>query len=248
VFDGLLVIATTGGDGTPAGPAGGQAQNSAPTGLAIDAAGLLALTSQSPLAQGFRVYRTLAGKTEAVLDTTQTSKLAPPATPVCADVVYSVAAFRSDIGWVSAPTTTVAFTRQPTGGSCTVAPKLTSPKVERRVKFLKRGAWKIKLRLKAAGVGSLAVELLPGRKPLKKPKVEKKKSKDDSAKNDTSTATAAKPVALATKKVAKPGALTVGITLPKAARRTGIYRLRITGTPLVGKKTTVTTITLEVSE
>jgi hypothetical protein len=123
---GLRSISSAGGSGVPPGVDGAQLQDSGPTGLSIDANGLISFTSQSPSAEGFRVIRTLGDAVTVVLTTRTTAHVALPPLDVCVPVTYQVQAFQSVVGWNSPPTPAVPYIRQPSATQkCTDAPTLT---------------------------------------------------------------------------------------------------------------------------
>jgi hypothetical protein len=126
---GLRAVSTSGGSGAPPGLDGAQTQDSGPTGLAIDATGLLSFTSQSPDAEGYRIVQTLGDAATAVLVTRTTSRVAVPAVALCTPVSYQVQAFQSLVGWTSPLTAGVPFLRQPSATQkCVDAPTLTHAK------------------------------------------------------------------------------------------------------------------------
>jgi hypothetical protein len=123
---GLRSISTAGGAGVPPGVDGAQLQDSGPTGLSVDANGLLSFTSQSPSAEGYRIIRTLGDAVTVVLTTRTTAHVALPPLDACVPVTYQVQAFQSVVGWSSPLTPAVPYIRQPsTTQKCTDAPTLT---------------------------------------------------------------------------------------------------------------------------
>jgi hypothetical protein len=187
VTEALRAISTAGGGGSPPGPDGAQLQDSGPTGLLVDAAGLLSFTSQSPSAEGYRVVRTIADAVTTVLTTRSTSRLAVPAVDLCVPVAYQVQAFQSAVGWTSPLTAAVSFTRAPSATQrCTDAPTLTHAKtVVVKQKSLAKAKGSFSFGAQSNGIGTV-----------------------------TATATtkgAKKPIGVATIVLTKPGAF--GITL-----------------------------------
>jgi hypothetical protein len=187
IFGTLRAISTAGGGGAPPGVDGAQQHDSAPTGLSVNAAGILGFSSQSPNAEGYRVVQTVGDAATALLVTRATVGVVLPPVAICTPVSYQVQAFQSAVGWTSPLTAAVPFLRQPSATQrCTDPPTLThSRSVIVKRKNLIKAKGSISFNVQTNGVGAA-----------------------------TATATtrgATKPVATAVVPLAKPG--TVKVTL-----------------------------------
>lgn len=156
IFSTLRAISTAGGGGAPPGVDGPQLQDSGPTGLTVDANGVLSFTSQSPSAQGYRVFRTLGDQTTAIL-TTVATRVALPAIASCTPVSYQVQAFSGIAGWASPATPAFPWIKQPSATQrCTDAPTLSHAKtVLVKKKKLTRAKGAFSFVATANGLGSV---------------------------------------------------------------------------------------------
>jgi hypothetical protein len=229
LFDDQRVVDTDGGDGNPTGPAGAKNAELSPSAVTIDpATGVLSFTSRSADAEKYRVLRSVGGAApEAILDSTATSGL-KPAAPACVPVTFTVVAVQTGLGWTSAASSPVSYTRPASDTqACGDAPALSAAqKLRFSKRKLRRAKWRATLKLRSSGIGTVQVTLL--RAPRKGHK------------------TSAHALAKFTTKLTKPGSQNVRITLPKAARRTGRYMLRLVTTAPDGKGHKTTTLKLEV--
>lgn len=229
IFDDQRVVDTDGGDGNPVGPSGVKITERSPTTAAIDATtGLLSFTARSPDATGFRILRSVGGGApEAVLTTTTTTGIKVPA-PVCVPVVVTVVAFNSDVAWTSAPSPPVTLTRPASATQqCGDAPALTAAK---RLRFsrraLRRAKWHVTVGLRSTGIGTVQGTLLRAAGHGRK--------------------TSSRPLATVTAKLTRPGSTNLRLTMPRTARRSGHYVLRLVTTAPDGKGRRTTTLKLEV--
>ena len=95
---------TGGGTGTPNGIDGPQQEESAPTALSIVAkTGALSFTTNSPDAEGYRVFASLAGAPAKAIMTTKTGSAALPKVAPCVKADYTLSAFMTSVGWLSDP-------------------------------------------------------------------------------------------------------------------------------------------------
>ena len=124
---GLRSISTAGGSGVPPGVDGAQLQDSGPTGLSIDANGLISFTSQSPSAEGFRVIRTLGDAiTRRPHDARDGARRAARRSMSACRSPTRCRHSRASSGWNSPLTPAVPYIRQPSATQkCTDAPTLT---------------------------------------------------------------------------------------------------------------------------
>jgi hypothetical protein len=170
IFGTLRSISTAGGGGAPPGVDGAQLQDSGPTGLAVDATGLLSFSSKSPSAEGYRVVRTLGDAAAAILTTRLTSRIALPPVDVCTPVTYQVQAFQSAVGWTSPLTPAIPFLRQPSATQrCTDAPALTrDSKVVVKQTTLTKAKGSLAFVVQTNGLGSVTATatIKGGKKPL----------------------------------------------------------------------------------
>ena len=229
LFDDQKVVDTDGGDGNAPGAAGAKTTELSPTAPAVDAgSGVLSFTPRSPDATGFRILRSVAaGPAEAVLDTTQSTNIRAPA-PVCVTVAFTVVAVNPQVGWVSAPSAPVSWTRPPSATQqCSDAPTL---KAAKRLRFsrraLRRAKWRATVELRASGIGTVQGTLTRAAQRGRK----------------TSTKTLAKVSA----RITRPGTQKLSLTLPRAAQRRGRYVLKLVTTAPDGKSRRATTLKLEV--
>ncbi len=229
LFDDQRVVDTDGGDGNPTGPAGAKTAEQSPAALKIDpATGLLSFTSRSPDAERYRVLRSADGAPpEVVLETTGTTGLKAPA-PACAPVNFTVVAVNDGVGWTSVGSTPVAYMRPASSTqACADAPALTAAhKLRFSKRKLRRAKWRADLALRSSGIGTLQASLMHA------PRKGRKTSK--------------KALAKVSAKLTRPGSQNVRISLPKAARRTGRYVLKLVATAPDGKGRRTTTLKLEV--
>jgi hypothetical protein len=220
-------VDTTGGTGSPNGPDGEKTQETSPTGLAVDPlSGALSFRTDSPHAQGYRVFRSLAGAAqEPVLDTTSTSGVAPPELPVCSPVTYTVQAYHAGVGWLSGAIGPVGWQRPPSAaqGCADPPPMRLGKKLRVKAKALRRAKWKLSVALNVDGVGSLSALLMP-------------------AKPKRST----KPFATLSRDVAAAGKIKLVVVLPKAARKAGKLVLHFETHALQGTVTKRGAVTVEV--
>lgn len=229
LFDDQKVVDTDGGDGNGPGAAGAKTTELSPTALAANpATGVLSFTPRSPDATGFRILRSIGGAApEAVLDTTQTMNIKAPA-PVCAPVTFTAVALNPQVGWVSAPSAPVAWTRPPSATQlCSDAPLL---KATGRLTFsrraLRRAKWRVTVEVRASGIGTIQGTLTRAARRGRK--------------------TSKKPLAKVSAGIARPGTQKLRLTLPRAAQRRGRYVLRLVTTAPDGKSRRATTLKLEV--
>ena len=100
----LQLVDTTGGTGTPAGIDGLQQEEAAPTALSIAAkTGTLSFTTNSPDAEGYRIFASLAGAPAQPLMTTKTGSALLPKVAPCVKADYTLSAFMTGVGWQSDP-------------------------------------------------------------------------------------------------------------------------------------------------
>ena len=220
LFDDLKAVLSDGGSGGPVGPSGGRLAESSPAGLAIGGS-QLTFTSRSPDAQGFRLVRSLAGAAPAVVAQAGGAAGFRLNAPTCVPATFTVVAFNATVGWTSDAPPPVAWVARPSKTqACADPPRLraASTRLRLRLKALRRAKWKVGLRVRSSGIGSLQASLLGKRKAL----------------------------ATVKRAITRPGSASVRLLLPKAVRRAGTYRVRLTSTAPDGKKKASTTITLEV--
>ena len=160
IFGGLRSISTAGGSGAPPGIDGAQLVDSGPSGLVIDATtGQLSFTSNSPFAEGYNIYQSIAGAPATlVLTTHTTSHVVVPPVALCTPVTYDVSAYASAVGWTSPPTAPVAFLRQPSATQkCTDAPSLAhgTKAVQLKAAGLKKHKGVFSFVVQANGMGSV---------------------------------------------------------------------------------------------
>lgn len=229
LFDDQKVVDTDGGDGRPAAPAGAKTAQLSPIGPVVDpATGILSFTTRSPDAQGYRVLRSIGGAVpEVVLESSASTGL-QPAAPICVPVVFTVVATNSGVGWTSAPSPPVAYTRPASATQqCGDAPALTAAGTLRfHRRALRRAKWHATVKLRSSGIGTVQGTLMrAGRKGRR-----------------TSTRALSKMSATLT----RPGSQSLRLTLPRAARRPGRYLLRLVTMAPDGKGRRTTTLKLEV--
>ena len=229
LFDDQRVVDTDGGDGNPMGGSGSKTAELSPSALVIDpATGVLSFTSRSPDAPGFRVLRSVGGAApQPVLDTTATSGLKPVA-PVCVPVSFTVIAVNAGLGWTSAASPAVAYTRPASATqACGDAPAMSAAaKLRFSRKALRKAKWHLTVPLRSSGIGTVKATLLRATRRGHK--------------------TRYKALANVTAKLAKPGSQKLRLTLPRSARRRGHYLLRLDTTAPDGKGRKTTTLKLEV--
>ena len=229
LFDDQRVIDTDGGDGNPVGASGPKTTEMSPVSPAVDAGtGMLSFTPRSPDAQGYRILRSIGGGApEPVLDTTASMGI-KTTVAVCVPVVYTVAAFNAAVGWVSPPSPSVTYMRPASATQqCSDAPQLTAAG---RLRFskrkLRRAKWHVTVHLRSSGIGTAQGTL------TRAPRRGRKGS--------------TRPLAKMTLKLARPGTQNLRLTLPRAARRSGRYALRLVTIAPNGKTRRMTTLKLEV--
>jgi hypothetical protein len=170
IFGTLRAISTAGGGGAPPGVDGAELQDSGPTGLAVDATGLLSFSSKSPSAEGYRVIRTLGDAATPILTTRLSSRIALPAVDICTPVSYQVQAFQSAVGWTSPLTAAVPFLRQPSETQrCTDAPTLSrDSKVVIKQSTLTKAKGAFAFTVQTNGLGSVTAtaSMKGAKKPL----------------------------------------------------------------------------------
>ena len=229
LFDDQRVVDTDGGDGNPMGGAGAKTAELSPSAPAIDpATGILSFTSRSPDAPGYRVFQSIGGAApQPVLDTTATSGLKPPA-PVCVPVAFTVVAVNAGLGWTSAASPAVTYTRPASATqACSDAPAMSAAaKLRFSRKALRRAKWHLTVPLRSSGIGTVKATLLRATRKGHK--------------------TRYKALANVTVKLTKPGSQKLRLTLPKAAHGKGHYLLRLETTAPDGKGRKTTTLKLEV--
>ena len=229
LFDDQRVVDTDGGDGNPMGGSGAKTAELSPSAPAIDpATGVLSFTSRSPDAPGYRVLRSIAGAApEPVLDTTATSGLKPVA-PACVPVSFTVVAVNAALGWTSAASPAVTYTRPASATqACADAPAMSAAaKLRFSRRALRKAKWHLTLPLRSSGIGSVKATLLRATRKGHK--------------------TRYKALASVTAKLTKPGSQKLRMTLPRSARRRGHYLLRLVTTAPDGKGHKTTTLKLEV--
>ena len=221
LFDDQKLIAADGGDGQPAGPGGGRILESSPAGVAI-AGTSLTFMGRSPDAQSYRVLRSLNGGPFTVVATRSAPSAVGIGSPTCVPARFTVVAAHAPVGWTSDAAPPVDWMAQPSRRQrCTDAPKVSArAKVVRlKLRRLRAAKWRVRVAVKATGVGALQAKLLRKRRTL----------------------------ATVRQALTRPGSATVRLTLPRAARRAGRYSLRLRAAAPMGKKATTTTITLEVT-
>ena len=162
-----------------------------------------------------------------MLDTTATSGL-KPAAPVCVPVTFTVVAVNAGLGWTSAASPAVTYTRPASATQgCGDAPVMSAAaKLRFSRRALRRAKWHLTLPLRSSGIGTVKATLLRATRKGHK--------------------TRYKALANVTAKLTKPGGQTLRLTLPPAARRRGHYLLRLATTAPDGKGRKTTTLKLEV--
>lgn len=223
IFDDQRVVDADGGDGGTLGATGAKVQESSPTGPAISADGVFSFASHSPGAEGFQILRSVAGAAATVAATTTATSAIKTSAPMCVPVTFTVQAFHSGVGWDSATPAPVAYIAQPSATQkCVDPPGLAarSTKIKFKLRTLRKAKWHLSVALTAKGVGALDASLL-------KRKVKK-------ALWGSST------------KLDKPGQTKLRVSLPKRARHTGRYTLRLVTTAPDGKAKATTNLNLEV--
>ena len=154
---------TGGGTGIPNGIDGLQQEESAPTALSIVAkTGALSFTTNSPDAEGYRVFASLAGAPAKAIMTTKTGSAVLPKVAPCVKADYTLSAFMTSVGWQSDPIGPVSFMAPPSATqACTDAPQLTFgvQKLKKKIKALKKKKWKVSVRFLADGMGNAHVVL-----------------------------------------------------------------------------------------
>jgi hypothetical protein len=230
LFDDQKVVDTDGGDGNPVGASGAKATQQSPVSPAVDAgSGLLSFTPRSPGAQGYRILRSVAGgPPEVVLTTGASAGIKPPPGPLCQAVALTVVAFNDPVGWVSPPSPAVSHTQQPSATQqCGDAPALTA---NRRLRFsrraLRKHKWEAALALRSSGIGSFQGTF--------------HKAQRRGARGYGRSLTKLSG------KLTKAGAQRLRVRLPRAARRSGRYTLRLITTAPDGTSRRTTTLKLEV--
>ena len=161
------------------------------------------------------------------VDTTATQGLKPPS-PICVPVSFTVVALSAGLGWTSAPSPAVTYTRPASATQgCGDAPAMTAAgKLRFSRKALRRAKWQLTLELRSSGIGSVKATLLRATRKGRKTRL--------------------KTLAGVTAKLARPGTQKLRLRLPAAARRRGHYLLRLQTTAPDGKGSKTTTLKLEV--
>jgi hypothetical protein len=185
---------------------------------------VLAFTTHSPDAEGYRVFQTLPGAPAKLLLATRTSSVTLPKIPACVASVYTLSAFQTAVGWQSDPIGPVTLLTPPSvSQACTDAPQVTLgvQKLQKRIGALQRKKWRVPVRFLSDGMGLAHVVLSRKSKQL---------------------ATADKPLGAARRNVS------VTLTIPKKLRKTGKFTVTVTGSAPVGKARSKSTLTLEVKK
>jgi hypothetical protein len=220
----LQLVDSTGGQGTPNGTDGPQMDEAAPSALSISKTRLLAFTANSPDAEGYRVFASVAGAPAKAIMTTKASGAALPKVAACISVAYSLSGYQSGVGWQSDPVGPVSFMAPPSATqACTDAPQVTLgvQKLAKKLHLLKKKKWHVAIRFLADGMGNATVVLSRKGKKL---------------------VTAVKPLGATRRNV------TVTITIPKKLRKAGKFTVTVTGSAPLGKARSKSTLTLEVTK
>jgi hypothetical protein len=221
----LQLVDTTGGTGTPNGIDGLQQEESAPTALTIATkTGTLAFTTNSPEAEGYRVFASLAGAPAKAIMTTKTGSAVLPKVAPCVQADYSLSAFMGAVGWQSDPIGPVSFMAPPSATqACTDAPQLTFgvQKLKKKVKALKKKKWKVSVSFLADGMGNAHVVLSRKKKVI---------------------VAGDKPLAVGRRNV------TMKLLIPKKLRKAGKFLVTVTGSAPLGKARSKSTLVLEVKK
>ena len=234
IFDGLKLVDSDGGNGNPTGAQGHQSQDMEPTGLAIrPTTGVLSFTSQSPDAQSYRILMSVGGAAPVTdLQTAATSGLTPHA-PLCQPVSFTVVAVNSSVGWTSAPSGAVAYTRRPSATQgCSDPPRVSAADATQRrtVRQLRRAHWLAAITVQSSGIGAL-------QETLSTIVTRRSKGKTTSTRRTLLTDST---------QITRAGRQILRLHLPAGARSAGTYRLRLTTTSPDGTRRTSTTLTLEI--
>ena len=221
----LQLVDTTGGTGTPAGIDGLQQEEAAPTALSIAAkTGTLSFTTNSPDAEGYRIFASLAGAPAQPLMTTKTGSALLPKVAPCVKADYTLSAFMTGVGWQSDPIGPVSFMAPPSATqACTDAPQLTFgvQKLKKKLKALKKKKWNVSLTFLADGMGTAHVVLSQKKKVV---------------------VAADKPLAAGRRNV------TMKLLIPKKLRKAGKFLVTVTGSAPLGKARSKSTLVLEVKK
>ena len=216
---------TGGGTGIPNGIDGLQQEESAPTALSIVAkTGALSFTTNSPDAEGYRVFASLAGAPAKAIMTTKTGSAVLPKVAPCVKADYTLSAFMTSVGWQSDPIGPVSFMAPPSATqACTDAPQLTFgvQKLKKKIKALKKKKWKVSVRFLADGMGNAHVVLSQKKKVV---------------------VAADKPLAAGRRNV------TMKLLIPKKLRKAGKFLVTVTGSAPLGKARSKSTLVLEVKK
>ena len=220
----LQLVDSTGGTGAPNGTDGPQQEESAPSNLTISKTGVLAFTTHSPEAEGYRVFQTLPGAPAKLLLATKAASVTLPKIPACVASVYTLSAFQTSVGWQSDPIGPVTLLTPPSANqACTDAPQVTLgvQKLKKKIGALQRKKWRFPVRFLSDGMGLAHVVLSRKSKQL---------------------ATADKPLGATRRNVS------VTLTIPKKLRKAGKFTVTVTGSAPVGKARSKSTLTLEVKK
>jgi hypothetical protein len=239
LFDSQKVVDSDGGDGNPTGQAGGQHQNSSPTGLQV-LGGRLSFTSRSPDAQGYRLLRSASGgPPQAILQTAATTGLRASA-PLCVPVTFTVVAFNAPAGWISDPSPAISLTRPPSAKqSCQEAPRLTAVgTAHESLKRLRRAAWKATFPITTSGIGRLDVRVLAVKVVSTKQRGKHK--------HKHKTRTTRRTLFTWSTQLARAGRVALRMHLPKSAHHAGSYVLHLVTTSPDGKHHATKNLTLEI--
>jgi hypothetical protein len=220
----LQLVDSTGGTGAPNGTDGPQAEESAPSNLTLSKTGVLAFTTHSPDAEGYRVFQTLPGAPAKLLLATKAASVTLPKIPACVASAYTLSAFHTGVGWQSDPIGPVTLMTPPSADqACTDAPQVTLgvQKLKKKVGPLGRKKWRFPVRFLSDGMGLAHVVLSRKGKQL---------------------AAADKPLGATRRNVS------VTLTIPKKLRKAGRFTVTVTGSAPVGKARSKSTLTLEVKK
>jgi len=158
LFNNQQLVSADGGNGNPTGIGGGLHQDSSPSGLSVQPeTGLLSFTSHSPDASGYVVLASEKGlASQTVLHTNLTANL-HPRVPVCVRVSFTVVAVNGAEQWISDPSNSVSYVRQPSSRQrCSQAPRLVvAGKPHASLARLRRSGWTATVRVRSNGIGSV---------------------------------------------------------------------------------------------
>jgi hypothetical protein len=220
VLDGSRFVTSGGGVGIPGGLEGTQTQESSPTDV-VAKKKTVAFALRSPDAA--RVGLLAVNGPQAGRVTTTASVAGPIKLPkrlMCVGVRYAVVALQPTLGWVSNGAGVVK-TAAGKGKGCKKPPvmKAGKKKVVVSLATVASGGFHVVIPASARGLGIATAQIVAGKTVL----------------------AAGEPLA-----VLRSGKFKLDLVLPPALRRPGTYNVRVVGKAIVGKKTRMVTLTLEV--